>query len=72
MRLQVERMAASSMWGKAHSSSIARGHSDSGVASFSRSSTGALWIVRPIEMMLRFFWFAYSVRKGGGWGGAGG
>lgn len=54
MRLQVDRTAASSMWGKEQSSSIALGHSDSGVASFSRSSTGALWMVSPMLMMLRF------------------
>mmetsp|Transcript_14162 Transcript_14162/g.59206 ORF Transcript_14162/g.59206 Transcript_14162/m.59206 type:complete len:430 (+) Transcript_14162:264-1553(+) len=54
MRLQVERMPASSMWGMAVSSAMAVAHSCSGTATFSRSETGVECTVRPIEMRAGF------------------
>ena len=51
MRLQVLSTAASSMCGYAHSSAMARGHSASGVASFSRRATGAVCTLRPMATM---------------------
>ncbi|MFS7974748.1 hypothetical protein Hanom_Chr10g00872361 [Helianthus anomalus] len=54
MRLQVQRTAASSMWFKAQSSLIALGHSASGMASFSLISTGVVWMLSPITIMLLF------------------
>ena len=49
MRLQVERMPASSTWGKEVSCFTASSHLSSGTAIFSRTSTGHVWIERPMD-----------------------
>jgi hypothetical protein len=54
MRLHVESTAASSTCGKEQSSAMAAGQLASGMASFSRMSTGVLWMDRPMATILLF------------------